>query len=270
MDENNGLSSSDVVTILDKAKTIVELTIGIGTILSVVFGFFTYVVQSLYFNYWEIDIFYYNEDNLIYNLIYFFCGSCFLVFTFIFLEKNINSDKNKIKNIVIGFLFYLITFYLLNMNSLFKQGLNVSNFILHFISSFILFFLLLFFAKSKCVSSIMKNIVNYISRLSKEKISDNIYNIFLDVICFVISFFLSIIIIGMCELWVKKDYQIIETNQPNECSVVLYSTKDYFVVSECKMDEEKNKLTIYKGKVKKIDNVGIIANKRIFSAIEKK
>ena len=156
------------------------------------------------------------------------------------------------------------------MNSLFKQGLNVSNFILHFISSFILFFVLLFFAKSKCVRSIMKNIVNYISRLSKEKISDNIYNIFLDVICFVISFFLSIIIIGMCELLVKKEYKIIETNQTNECSVVLYSTKDYFIVSECETDEEKNKLTISKGKVKKIDNAGIIANKIIFSEIEKK
>lgn len=92
----------------------------------------------------------------------------------------------------------------------------------------------------------------------------------MDVIVVIIALFLGFKIIGMIESWVKKDYRIIETNQPNECSVVLYSTKDYFVVSECKMDEEKNKLTVYKDKVKKIDNKGVITNKRIFSEIEKK
>ena len=131
----------------------------------------------------------------------------------------------------------------------------------------VIYFILIFlFVKKDGLKKGLNKITNYIRGFENEKFSDKI----LDVIVVIIALFLGFKIIGIFKSWVKKDYQIIETNQPNECSVVLYSTKDYFVVSECKMDEEKNKLSIYKNKVKKIDNKGVITNKRIFSEIEKK
>lgn len=131
----------------------------------------------------------------------------------------------------------------------------------------VIYFILIFlFVKKDGLKKGLNKITNYIREFENKKFSDKI----LDVIVVIIALFLGFKIIGIFKSWVKKDYQIIETNQPNECSVVLYSTKDYFVVSECKMDEEKNKLSIYKNKVKKIDNKGVIANKRIFSEIEKK
>ena len=112
----------------------------------------------------------------------------------------------------------------------------------------VIYFILIFlFVKKDGLKKGLNKITNYIREFENEKFSDKI----LDVIVVIIALFLGFKIIGIFKSWVKKDYQIIETNQPNECSVVLYSTKDYFVVSECKMDEEKNKLSIYKNKVKK-------------------
>ena len=100
----------------------------------------------------------------------------------------------------------------------------------------VIYFILIFlFVKKDGLKKGLNKITNYIRGFENEKFSDKI----LDVIVVIIALFLGFKIIGIFKSWVKKDYQIIETNQPNECSVVLYSTKDYFVVSECKMDEEK-------------------------------
>ena len=97
----------------------------------------------------------------------------------------------------------------------------------------VIYFILIFlFVKKDGLKKGLNKITNYIREFENEKFSDKI----LDVIVVIIALFLSFKIIGMIELWVKKDYRIIETNQPNECSVVLYSTKDYFIVSECEID----------------------------------
>ncbi len=131
----------------------------------------------------------------------------------------------------------------------------------------VIYFILIFlFVKKDGLKKGLNKITNYIREFENEKFSDKI----LDVIVVIIALFLGFKIIGIFKSWVKKDYQIIETNQPNKCSVLIYSTKDYFIVSEGEIDGENNKLSIYKNKVKKIDNAGIIANKRIFSEIEKK
>ena len=170
-----------------------------------------------------------------------------------------------LKKKILGSIIWLGCSCIINSNRLYDD--SIINYLVSQIYGLVIYFILIFlFVKRDGLKKELNKITNYIREFENEKFSDKI----LDVIVVIIALFLGFKIIGMIESWVRKDYRIIETNQPNECSVVLYSTKDYFVVSECKMDEEKNKLTVYKDKVKKIDNEGIVANKIIFSEIEKK
>lgn len=273
MNENNGLQSSEMNTILDKIKKDGELIIVWGPILSVIFSFSLYVIRSLYFCRWGIDISFYSEDNVIYKLIYFLGCACFFCFIYFFLYKIINNSKlkigKKVLNLFVGFLIFLFFSFFLSSNQLIERGFTIYNIILQFVCSVILYFAMMIIAKIKNTDNNIKEEDNNIKK-NDNNIRQDIYNKYLNISVIIIPALVSIIAIGMIQTFFKKDYRIIETNQTNECSVVLYSTKDYFIVSECEMDEEKNKLTIYKGKVKKIDNVEIIANKRIFSAIEKK
>lgn len=273
MNENNGLLSSEINISMDKIKTLVELTIGIGTILSVIFSFSFYVIRKLYFCRWGIDITFYSEDNIIYQLIYFFGCACFLIFILLFLDKVINSTKlsehEKDKRMLKGFMFYLLFSCLLNSTQFFEQGFTLYNTVLYFIFSTVIFIVM---AKQTKNNFFKKKIISLINYLRSKNIDIKIdrYNKFLDILSIIIAVLLSIIAIGMIQTFFKMDYRIIETNQPNECSVVLYSTKDYFIVSECEIDKEKNELFIYKDKVKKIDNEEVITNKRIFYKVREK
>lgn len=273
MNENNGLQSSEINISMDKIKTLVELTIGIGTILSVIFSFSLYVIRKLYFCRWGIDIAFYSEDNIICQLIYFFGCACFLIFILLFLDKVINSTKlsehEKDKRMLKGFMFYLLFSCLLNSNQFFEQGFTLYNTVLYFIFSTVIFIVM---AKQTKNNFFKKKIISLINYLRSKNIDIKIdrYNKFLDILSIIIAVLLSIIAIGMIQTFFKMDYRIIETNQPNECSVVLYSTKDYFIVSECEIDKEKNELFIDKDKVKKIDNEGITANKKIFYKVQEK
>lgn len=271
MDDNNGLLSSKIRIKTDKIKSGVKFVVEASSIIFVICCFFTYVTVTEFFDYWGIDksLFVIDRSNLINKYLLSFCILCFVVIIFLFLEKNISSNnlskKEKYKNLILGSIIWLGCSCIINSNRLYDD--SIINYLVSQIYGLVIYFILIFlFVKKDGLKKGLNKITNYIREFENEKFSDKI----LDVIVVIIALFLGFKIIGIFESWVKKDYQIIETNQPNECSVVLYSTKDYFVVSECKMDEEKNKLTIYKGKVKKIDNKGVITNKRIFSEIEKK
>lgn len=273
MNKDNGLQSSDVGTILDEIKKDGELIMVWGPILSVIFSFSLYVIRSLYFCHWGIDIFFYNEDNVIYKLIYFFGCACFLSFVFLFLDKVINSNKfnerEKNRKGLIGFLIYLIFTFLLSSNQLIERGFTIYNIILQFNCSAISFFVIAIQAKNNLFKKIITSVINY-SKTKNNDIKIDIYNKFVNILSIIVPVFLSVIVVGIFEICFKKDYRIIETDQSNECSVVLYSTKDYFIVSECEIDDENDELFIYKNKVKKIDNEGVITNKRIFYKIREK
>lgn len=271
MDKDNGLQSLKIVTKTDKIKSGVKFVVEASSIIFVICCFFTYVSTAEYFDYWGIDksLFVIDRSNLINKYLLSFCILCFVVIIFLFFEKNISSNnlpkKEKYKNLILGSIIWLGCSCIINSNRLYDD--SIINYLVSQIYGLVIYFILIFlFVKRDGLKKELNKITNYIREFENEKFSDKI----LDVIVVIIALFLGFKIIGMIESWVRKDYRIIETNQPNECSVVLYSTKDYFVVSECKMDEEKNKLTVYKDKVKKIDNEGIVANKIIFSEIEKK
>lgn len=271
MDENNGLLSSKIRIKTDKIKSGVKFVVEASSIIFAICCFFTYVSTAEYFDYWGIDksLFVIDKSNLINKYLWLFCISCFIVIIFLFLEKNINSNnflkKEKCKNVFCGFVICFIFSCIINSNHFYDD--SITNYLIsQFKVSIIFFIIISVLVKKDRLKKKLNKIKNNIKEFENEKLSDKV----LDAMAIVIALFLSFKIIGIFELWIKKDYQIIENNQPNECSAVLYSTKDYFIVSECEMDEEKNKLTIYKGKAKKIDNEGIIANKKIFSEIEKK
>lgn len=271
MNENNGLLSSKIGAKKDKIKSGVKFVVEASSIIFVICCFFTYVSTAEYFDYWEIDksLFVIDKSNLINKYLWLFCISCFIAIIFLFLEKNINSNnflkKEKYKNIFYGFIICFIFSCIINSNHFYDD--SITNYLIsQFKASIIFFIIISILVKKDRLKKKLNKIKNNIKEFENEKLSDKI----LDAMAIVIALFLSFKIIGMIELWVKKDYRIIETNQPNECTVVLYSTKDYFIVSECEIDGENNKLSIYKNKVKKIDNAGIIANKRIFSEIQKK
>lgn len=276
MNENNGLLSSEIKIPMNKIKTIIGIITGLSAILFVACNFCTYVVICEYFNYWGIDtdLFVIDKSNLINIWLLIFCVFCLLLFIFIFLDKVINSnkfnEKEKIARGLMGYSIYLIFAFLVSSNQLAEFDFTYYIFLSLFTCFTILFYLFSIIVKSKKYQILREEFINFIDNLINKNNTFKIEDVFLTVLSIIIALFLSFKIIGMIELWVKKDYRIIETNQPNECSVVLYSTKDYFIVSECEIDGENNKLSIYKNKVKKIDNAGIIANKRIFSEIEKK
>ncbi len=276
MDKDNGLQSLEIKIPTNKIKTIIGIITGLSAMLFVVCNFCTYVVICEYFNYWGIDtdLFVIDKSNLINIWLLIFCFFCLLLFIFIFLDKVINSnkfnEKEKIARGLMGYSIYLIFAFLVSSNQLAEFDFTFYIFLSLFTCFTILFYFFSIIVKSKKYQIFREESINLIDNLINKKVTFKIEDVFLTVLSIIIALFLSFKIIGIFESWVKKDYRIIENNQPNECSVVLYSTKDYFVVSECKIDEEKNKLTVYKDKVKKIDNEGIVANKRIFSEIEKK
>ena len=268
MNKNNDLQSLEIKTSMNKIRSLIELVIGIWTILTVIFSFMLYIRNLYFFNSWGINIAFYSEENIIYKLIYFLGCACFLIFISIFLDAVINStklsDKEKKVKLLIGFLIYSFFFFILSINQFVEQGFTFYNALIQFTCSTIIFIMVVRQTKNKFFKKTIVKFINYLG------IKTDIYNKFLDILGVIIAVLLSIIIIGVILTILKKDYRIIETDQPNECSVVLYSTKDYFVVSECEIDEKNNELAIYKGKIKKIDNEGVIANKRIFFKIEKK
>lgn len=198
--------------------------------------------------------------------------ACFLGFIYLFLYKIINNSElkigKKVWDLFVGFLIYSFISFFLSSNQLIEQGFTIYNIILQFVCSVISYFAMMIIAKIKNNENNIKS-NNYL-KSDDNNIKNDIYNKYLNISVIIIPALVSVIGIGLIQTFFKMDYRIIETNQPNECSVVLYSTKDYFIVSECEIDKEKNELFIYKDKVKKIDNEGVITNKRIFSEIEKK
>lgn len=241
--------------------------LGILTILMsglvIVYRFLVYLFEIQLFNYWSIDYsFYNNKISIIDDLMFDFVIVCIGVFFCSLMISVRNKKLNNLDKIKYWFAIlsmFAVCYIILGLKEFLKFNFNFSLIIIHTFCLIIAFVCLMFFSKK---------LENFYSRWKENKNNEiSSKNIITEILIFINSLFVSVIILGFVNVYVNKDYKII-MNDSNQCNVILYSTKDYYIVADCKIDDKN--LTVYNSETqRKIDNYNIISKWKKFEKIIK-
>ena len=243
-------------------STILGIFVVLLTAIAFIYQFIVYIYEMQWFSYWIINTDFYvkSDTDIINGLIYGFFIICILIIMLLAMYKIVkNEDKNK-KEWVTLFLFFLFMNIMIGLKDLYQKGFSIGYAAAHIISSIVIFFIMKHYAKKT---------TDFFMKLTDENNFDKtLKDIVLEILVFGVGLFISIIIIGNITSFFKRDYKMI--NSDNQCNVILYSNTDYYIVSDCDIDEISNKLIIYKSKQSKINNFNVIYEIRTFSKVEKK
>lgn len=219
--------------------------------------FIDYISQMIWFDYWSIDKAFFNQNlsNITNNLIYYFFVTLILLFPFIKYFKNLYYKEKLSSRIKSYILFTVIyTFFFIQNTAIFNSKNEE--------------FLVYFFCLLLCLKLMKIYIYKIIKFIDKMKEKDYIFityrEIIENILIFFVAIFISFSLIGLLKPFLKRDYKIIDND--NSCNTILYSTQDYYIVAECKI--EQNDLIIYKDLQRKIDNYDIAYQTRNFNSIK--
>lgn len=233
---------------------IVAVITGISVITSFILRFIKYLYSNFYFSYYGIsyDLFDSNSLGFLYNFgISILLLLCFgsLIYCYIQLF-NIKKLKVKVKTTLLNIFLIAIS------NIIIVGSTNVKYSIIQFILNVILL--------------IISEIIVAFAFIKKDKKNKNrLYdtNEFSNALKLV-PFYLFLLIFTFLlsygfEIIMNKSYRIINDNK-----VIVYTTKDYYLLLDCKIKD--NKLTIYKGKQTKINNENIESRLVVFDEVKLK
>ncbi len=244
--------------ILTSFSTILGVLAILLSSLVVIFQFSDYIYKMQWFYFWGIDEVFFAQDSIsiVNNLMYASFSLGIIIFLLILMYNISNSKNEKIKNWIKFLTFFIPIYSLLSIKSLYNNNFNI---ILYFLGMLVcLVFLKLYIKKVSKFINILKNkesgFVLWI---------DLIQNIF---IVFIITF-IVIIGLGFLNTICTKDYKIIPNDNINS-NVILYSTKDYYIIADCIIKD--NKLIVYKNTQRKIENDNIVHYRKTFDKIIKK
>lgn len=233
----------------------------LGILLSglvIIFQFSEYVYRMQWFYRWKINEVFFVQDsmNIVNNLMY----SCFIlgviVFLFILMYRILNTKKRQIKNWIKFLIFFVPIYSLLSIKTFYNYNFNM---ISYFFGMFICLVFFKFYIKkvSKFINVLKNAEQSFILHI--ELIEDLF-------IIFIITFII-VIGLGFFNALFIRDYQII-SNDKNDCSVILYSTKDYYIIANCTIED--NNLIVYNNTQRKINNYNIMSHWENFDKIIKK
>lgn len=222
----------------DSIQSVLNMALIVTSVVGFVSGIWSfgiYLFDMQYFNRWNIDMIFYANVSFMNKLIYIIGIVCILLLFIIF----VSDDLKKIK---LQTLFFVLFNILLGISNGINNGLGFSWITSYIIVPLVIYFLIL---KSDLFVKLRKNLKKY----------EVINNIAKPILILIFSVFLVLIFYGIIDAYfLKKEYKIIQDDS-NQCQVILYSTKDYHIVSNCIMYE--NNLSIDKDVQKKISAEGI-------------
>lgn len=222
---------------------IVALLTGIGVIMSFVLRFIKYIYSMLYFDYYGISYGFFDIEEL--GLLYDFSLSILMVLCFYSLfycyKQFYDLFKNKIKfNTKI-----LNVFLILVSNFFIALSSGIKNIGWQLLINMILLIV---------VEVVVTIIISIFIKNDKEKVDKTDKNDLLNTLK-IMPFYLMLLVIifsgnYLYSLYNAKSYKII-----NNDKVIVYTTKDYYLILDCEIED--NKLTIYKGNQTKINNENV-------------
>ncbi len=237
---------------------IVALLTGASVIMSFVLRFIKYIYSILYFDYYGISYGLFDTEEL--SFLYDFGLSILMISCFFSLFYCYKQLYDLFVNKIEFYNLPLNIFLIITSNFFLVLSLGIS-----IISwQFLINMLLLIPVEVICI--IVPLIFSRFVKVS-DKIYDNLNNkkIFLFVLKIIPFYFLLLLIIfSLNYLYTLKNinkYEII-----NNDKVIVYTSKDYYLVLNCKIDNDK--LTIYKGNQTKINNENVESKLIKFDEIE--
>lgn len=243
-------------TIKDNYIWIIALLTFIGTIILNVLKFIEYLTSSTYFIYFGLNHNLYQNSDM--NYIYSLCLSIvfgFALFSVFYCFKQIRDNKRnhnilKLENLTDIFLIFISNLYMLITTT---NEINLKSLIIDLIIMLVIeYFLSIFMFKEE-------------KPLEKGQEKRYLIN-YLKIIPFMIIALIFLHSFRIClDIDLIKQYDIIEDNK-----VIVYTTNDYYLTLDCKIDKENNKLVIYKGSQEKIDNNNVKSQLTKFDKVERK
>lgn len=258
----------DLMNLNKKGK---DLLITISTILGIlaliltavllIYQFMVYIYEMQWFYYWSINEKFYikNNTDIINGLIYGFSIICILILILLSMYKIPKGEEKNKRDWFILFLFFLFLNAMLGLKDIYQKGLLLENAIVYIIGSIIIFLLIKYYAK--------KAKEFFIKFKEDSNFDKTLKDIALDILLLIVGIFISIVAMGNARCFFERDYEIISDD--NKCNVILYSSSNYYIVSDCNIDDKNNTLIVHKGTQRKIDNFNISCEIITFSKIRK-
>ena len=256
-DKKINSNSIDIKVVISFIKEVTEIIAFFGGSVLVLYCFAVGLYNGTYFYYWDIDMNFYVQDSgtIINGLLYGLFLICILALFLYTLYPGRIFKENKIKvffkNVFLFIIFTVVSF-IFSKNNFFEYGFSLYSVFYFVFSSFIIFMLIRYYA------------------FRFYKITYDIKQIFSNIFQFVFVLFISIcatiIILGILNSILKRDYPIM-VNNDGTLQTILYSTKEYYIVADCRIDGQK--LIVFNDTQRKVDNYNIQLKKYKFVSVKK-
>jgi len=216
-----GTLRSNDTTLQSISTLIVIFTAVVGFFISIG-RFLVYLVDIQYFNYWNIDMIFCENASFINNFIYMFCIVCVLILFVLFASRKF-----------VFILLQCIIFVAFNILIGITEGINYGFDCLWLINYIIIPLVIYIIIRIYIYN--LKFVIELKELLNKYLEFSALAN---STLILIFSLFVALTIFGIAAVCFQKEYRIIK-GQEIINQVVLYSTKDYYIVAEC---EEKNNI----------------------------
>lgn len=247
-------SLKDNISIVSNIVTIVAF---LCSSILVLYYFSVYLYNGVYFYYWNIDMDFYAQDSgiIVNGLLYSLFLVCILMLFFNALYPDRVVEENKVKVFFKNsflFIIFTVVSFLFSKNNFFRYGVSLYSIFCFVIASFEIFMLIKYYASKFDI------------------IICDIKQMFCNIFQFIFVLFISIcataIILGLLNSFLKRDYSII-INDVGMPQVILYSTKEYYIVADCMIDGKK--LIVFNDTQRKVDNYNVQLKKYNFASFKK-
>ena len=194
----------------------------LGAGLLAMYIFFRYVFNMYFLNYWKIDDIF-NVNHSFANLLIYLCFIILILAIIMITLLDQKTIRKKVKLFIYFFIIVLVT----GNNFSFTFGY----FFNHFVLSLIAYCYCIFIDKK----------IRIFVETNSNVLINKIYSIRTEIVSILlipVSIFIAVASFALLFAYFQNEYKIIRENNVVS-QVVLYSTKDYYIVAEC---EEKNNI----------------------------
>lgn len=222
---------------------IIALVTGISVVATFILKFIKYIYSILYFDYYGISYGFFNIEEL--GLLYDFSLSVLIILCFYSLFYcykqfyDLFKNKKKINTKILNVFLILVSNFLIALSSGIK---NIG---------WQLFFNMILLITIEIIVTI---IISIVIKKDKERENKNDKNDLFNTLKIMPFYFMLLVFVFsgnyLYSLHNVKSYKIINNNK-----VIVYTTKDYYLILDCEIED--NKLTIYKGNQTKISNENV-------------
>lgn len=222
---------------------IIALLTGISVVATFILKFIKYIYSILYFDYYGISYGFFNIEEL--GLLYDFSLSILMILCFYSLFYcykqfyDLFKNKKKFNTKILNVFLILVSNFFIALSSGIK---NIG---------WQLFFNMILLMTIEIIATI---IISILIKKDEERENKNDKNDLFNTLKIMPFYFMLLVFVFsgnyLYSLHNVKSYKIINNNK-----VIVYTTKDYYLILDCKIED--NKLTIYKGNQTKINNENV-------------